>query len=133
MTTGSLAAVVLITRSASIRAWPRRSNGQGRPPQRAATASARSALRLVTRIVPGFRSLRCWSVVSPILPAPMTSTVLSTNESKTSFATSTATLATESFPWSMPVWTRTALPTRRAAWKTWWKIGPTVLPATAAR
>ena len=62
----------------------------------------------------------------------MTSTVLSANESKTSRATSTATLATESFPWSMPVWVRTALPTRSADWKTWWKIGPTVLHATAA-
>ena len=66
-------------------------------------------LRFVTRIVPGLSPLRCCSVVSPIFPAPMTSTVLSAKESKTSRATSTATLATEGFPWSMPVW-RTALP-----------------------
>ncbi len=113
MTTGSFAAVVLMTRSASIRAWPSRSNGTARPPHRAAADSDFSALRLVTRIVPGLSPLRCCKVVSPIFPAPMTSTVLSAKESKTSRATSTATLATDSFPWSMPVWARTALPTRK--------------------
>ena len=43
----------------------------------------------------------------------MTSTVLSAKVSKTSRATSTATLATESLPWSMPVCSRTFLPTWR--------------------
>ncbi len=47
-----------MTRSASIKAWPSRSNGTARPPQRAAAASARSALRLVTRIVPGAQALQ---------------------------------------------------------------------------
>ena len=42
----------------------------------------------------------------------MTSTVLSAKVSKTSRATSTATLATESLPWSRPVSSRTFLPTR---------------------
>ena len=39
----------------------------------------------------------------------MTSTVLSAKVSKTSLARSTATLATESLPWSMPVRSRTCL------------------------
>ena len=50
------------------------------------------------KISPGFNPFRCWRVSSPILPAPMTSTVLSAKESKTSLARSTATLATDSFP-----------------------------------
>ena len=86
----------------------------------------------MTRILPGFSPFKCCKVSSPILPAPITSTVLSAKESKTSLARSTATLATDSLPWSMPVRSRTSLPTRSADWNTVWKIGPTVLRATAA-
>ena len=126
-TIGSAAAVVLTTTSASIRAVLSRSKGTTSPPHRRAAASARSGVRLVTTTRPGLRSARCRSVRSAILPAPMTSTVLSANVSKTSRATSTATLAIESLPWSSPVSARTRLPTCRAWRKTAWRIGPAVL------
>ena len=84
-------------------------------PPRRGLRRARSPSRLVTRIAPGFNPFKCWSVSSPILPAPITSTVLSANESNTPLATSTATLATDSLPWSIPVRSRTSLPTLSAA------------------
>ena len=78
-----------------------------RPPNSAASFSARSTERLATSTVFAPRLARCFTQASPILPAPKIITVLSLRlRSKTFSANSTATLPTEVAPRPMAVLVR---------------------------
>ena len=81
--TGSAAPVVLRAMSAAARASSSCSHGTARPPHPAATSAAFAGLRLVTTISFGASAFRWVSVSRAILPAPITSTVLSPKWSNT--------------------------------------------------
>ena len=108
--------VELTRMSASVIAAAESSMRTARPPNSAASFSARSNERLATSTVFAPRLARCLTQASPILPAPKIITVFSLkSRSKTFSASSTATLPTEVAPRPMAVWCGfVSPPTRRS-------------------
>jgi hypothetical protein len=93
--------------SASVSAAAESSSRTARPPNSAASFSARSTERLATSTVLAPRLARCFTQASPILPAPKIITVFALkSRSKTFSASSTATLPTEVAPRPMAVFVR---------------------------
>ena len=100
---GSRAAVEVMMMSASMSVCWSCEKSTACPWYRVASVCAFSSERLQTMRLPGFCSMKCWSVSSAILPAPSVATVLSSSVAKMFLAKSTATEETESLPCAMPV------------------------------
>ena len=102
------------------------------PPHSPASASARANVRFATSVVrvPAARRLR--NTISPIFPAPTSSTVRSPRLSKMRWASWTATEPTEARPETISDPARTRLATESECWKSRWNTRPTVRSRAAA-
>ena len=132
VTIGLLAPVVETTRSALINSGSSISHGWASPAVRLARSSARSILLFTICISVAFKSIRYWSVSSPISPAPMTKMVLSSKRSKNWLAKSaTATLGMLIRRLCKAVSVAIRFATRSAAWNDACVRGPVKSPSLA--